>query len=385
MRGRGWVLLAVATSVVVGFTYAGHAGVAPLIASEFGLDDVQLGLIATALYLAAAATMLVGSHVPDRYPARDVNALALVLVILGNAGLAAAPSYPVLLVARAVGGVGSAFALLGGLRYIARRYGEDRPHFAHGLYGSGFPLGSAVALWMTPAVGSFAGWRSAYWVATVAMIVVLLAWLRVRQVPPMARPGNFLDATRSLNAWWTSVQHAAGFGLALAAGTWIAVFIFREFSLPLEASGLLGSLLLLVAAAARPVGGYVLARHILRSLTVMRLAQVACLAGLALLILPDRPLALALAGAVLVGFGGGVGYSAVMNTGAASLPTAPGAAQGVTSLGGLVSALAGAPAMGYAIQTWGWGAAWAILAAISVVALAVTFVMKGEEELHAGS
>ena len=36
--------------------------------------------------------------------------------------------------------------------------------------------------------------------------------------------------------------------------------------------------------------------------------------------------------------------------------------------------------MGYAIQTWGFSAAWLLLAAISAVALAGTFVMRGEEQ-----
>ena len=37
--------------------------------------------------------------------------------------------------------------------------------------------------------------------------------------------------------------------------------------------------------------------------------------------------------------------------------------------------------MGYAIQTWGFSQAWLILGAISLAALLVTFVMRGEEDL----
>ncbi len=117
----------------------------------------------------------------------------------------------------------------------------------------------------------------------------------------------------------------------------------------------------------------------------MRLAQVSIISGIALLAFPERPLAVAMVGAVAVGFGGGAPYAAVFNTAAASLRSAPSAAQGLTGLGGLVGTLAGAPAMGYAIQSWGFSSAWLILGLLSIAALAVTFVMRGEEQLVSDS
>ena len=66
---------------------------------------------------------------------------------------------------------------------------------------------------------------------------------------------NMRDALRCANCWWTSLQHAAGFGMGIASGTWITVYLLREFGLPLELSGLLGSLLLVLAVLARPLGG----------------------------------------------------------------------------------------------------------------------------------
>jgi len=375
------VALAVATATAIGFTYAAQAPLVPPIAAELGLDDLGAGLIATALFLAASATMLVRGDVADRHPPKRAVTAGLVLAVAGNFGTAVAPDQLTLLFARAVGGVGAGFGFLGGLRYVARRYGDERSHFGQGLYGAGFPLGSAIALWVMPALALSFGWRGAFHVTSAAMAAVLLVWLLTPTVPALSRPGTMADAARCRNCWWTSAQHAAGFGLALAAGSWITVYLLREFGLPLETSGLLGSMLLVLAVIARPVGGYLLSRRHLGSLAVMRLAQACILAGIALLALPGRPLAAALLGAAAVGFGGGVPYAAVFNTAAASLRSAPSAAQGLTALGGLVSALAAAPAMGYAVQTWGFSAAWLILGAISVGALAITFVMRGEEDL----
>lgn len=383
VRHRAVIGTAVATSTLVGWSYAGYAPVAPLIAGDLLLDDVQLGLLATALYLSAGIPMLFFGDVADRHPPKAVNLWGAILVVTGTIGAGVAPGYGPLLAARALSGVGAGLGLLGGLRYVGLSYGGRRAHLGTGLFGGGFPLGSAIALWTVPPLAAATDWRTAFLVTAAVMMPIVVLWLRVPEVPHVRRPGNMLDAARDGNCWWTFAQHAAGFGLVLAAGAWVTVFLVREFGLPLELSGLLGSLLLVTAVLARPLGGYLVSRHLLGTLGVMRLAQLVVLAGIALLVLPGRPLAAALLGAVCVGFGGGIPYAAVFNTAAASLPRSPAAAQGLTALGGLVSALVAAPAMGYAIQTWGFAPAWLMLGAISIVALAGTFAMRGEEHFIA--
>lgn len=374
-----------ATSTLVGWSYAGYASVAVVIAADLQLDDVQLGLIATALYLAAGIPMLFFGDASDRFGPKAVNTWGIVLVVVGTIGMALAPTYALVLVARAVNGIGSGLGLLGGLRYVGRRYEGESSHLGTGLYGGGFPLGSAIALWTVPPLAAVTDWRTAFLITAAVMSIIVVLWLRVPAVPRLARPGNMFAAVRDGNCWWTFVQHAAGFGLVLAAGAWISVFLIREYDLPLAVSGVLGSLLLLTAFLSRPFGGLLVSRHILSTLMVMRFAQLIVLAGVALLVLPDRPLPLAVLGAIAIGLGGGIPYAAVFNTAAASLPRAPAAAQGLTALGGLVSALIAAPAMGYAIQTWGFSSAWLLLGSVSVVALCGTFVMRGEEQFAGAS
>jgi NNP family nitrate/nitrite transporter-like MFS transporter len=159
------------------------------------------------------------------------------------------------------------------------------------------------------------------------------------------------------------------------------VYLLREFDLPLELSGLLGSVLLVLAVLARPLGGLLLARERMPTRRVMRIGDLAIVAGVVLLAIPGRPLAVALCGTILVGIGVGLPYSAVFNTAAASLPAAPGAAQGLAAIGGTAGVIVGAPAMGYAVQTFGFWAAWVFVGAVSAIAFVGTAFMRGEEEL----
>jgi predicted MFS family arabinose efflux permease len=369
-------------AIAFGFTYSDHAPLIPLVSAEFRLDDLGAGLLSTALFTSYMGTTLLTTGLSERLGPKRVVGAGLAVSAAGTAVFALAPGYPVALAAKAVQGIGSALAFVAAARYLAGLYEERRNHFALGLYGGGFPLGSAMALVvMPPLAAAFGGWRGAFGAEAAFVAAVALAWWRAPAVPRVARPGNIRDALRCANCWWTSLQHAAGFGLAIASGTWITVYLLREFHLPLELSGLLGSLLLVLAVLARPLGGLLLARERMPTRRVMRIGDLAIVAGVALLAVPDRPLAVALVGAILVGIGVGLPYSAVFNTAAASLPGAPGAAQGLAAIGGTAGVIVGAPAMGYAVQTFGFWAAWLFVGGVSAVAFVGTAFMRGEEEL----
>jgi len=325
--------------------------------------------------------MLIGGGLADRYGAKRMVGIGLAIGCAGNLGFAVSPNYQWLLASKGIGGLASGFAFLAGVRYIASLYRGGRSHIGQGLYGGGYPLGSALGVWSMAPLATAYGWRVAILVATALIAAVAVAWLFAPDVPRMPATGWLADALRCANCWLTSLQHAAGFGLSLAAGTWITVYLLREFALPLETSGAFGSLLLIVAVIARPLGGYVIAREMLTTKQMMRIAQLSILLGVFLLAIAGRPLPVAIAGALLVGLGVGLPYAAVFNTAGASLPIAPGASQGLTAVGGTAGALILAPLIGYAVERAGFSAAWALLGCVSLAALASSFALRGEEEL----
>src|SRR5688500_10409259 len=166
-----------------------------------------------------AATLLT-TGLADRIGPKRMVAGGLAVSAAGTVLFAAAPVYWVALAAKAAQGVGSALAFVAAARYIAGLYGERRNHFALGLYGGGFPLGSAVALLAMPALASaLGGWRGAFWAEAALTAAAAAVWATAPPVPPVARSGSIRDALRCPNCWWTSLQHAAGFGLAIASGT----------------------------------------------------------------------------------------------------------------------------------------------------------------------
>src|SRR5438309_9884961 len=255
MRAAGLTLVS-ASAVGFGFTYADQAAVVPLLAAELGLSDLQIGLLSAAVFASYIALTLVTSGLRDRVGPKPVIAAGIAASALGTALFGIGPTFAVLIVAKLIQGVGSALAFVAAARYIAGLYGADRPYFGLGLYGAGYPLGSALALVAMPQIATIlGGWRPSFGLEALLLAGLFAIWLRAPSVSGVRREGSMLDALRCANCWLVSLQHAAGFGLAIAAGSWITVFLLREFSLPLALSGVLGSILLFVAVLTRPLGG----------------------------------------------------------------------------------------------------------------------------------
>jgi predicted MFS family arabinose efflux permease len=380
---RKGVALLVACAWAIGFTYSDHAPLIPLLSVGLGIDEVQAGLLSTALFGTYLVGTLVTTGLPDRYGPKRVVGVGLAFAVAGSLTLALAPSFEVAVLAKVLYGVATALLFAAGNRYIPGLYAGARAHVAVGLYGAGFPAGSALALIVMPWLATWFGdWRAAFGAEAVGIGAIAVAWLAAPSVAAIPRRGSIRDALRCANCWWTGVQHA-GFGIAISSGAWITLFLVREFDLALTASGLLGSTLLAVATCARPLGGFVVAHGWIRTRSAMALANVLLIAGLALLVVPGRPLGLALLGTVAIGLGAGLPFASIFNTAAASLRSAPAAAQGLPTIIGCLVVAAAAPAMGYAVRTIGFGAAWVFVLTIAALALLATTVVRGEEELSA--
>ena len=218
------VALLTLSAVAFGFTYSDHAPLIPLVSADFRLDDLGAGLLSTALFSSYMLTTLITTGLAERIGPKRMVGAGLAVSAAGTIVFAASPSYAVAFVAKMIQGIGSALAFVAAARYLAGLYGERRNHFALGLYGGGFPLGSAVALVaMPPLAAVLGGWRGAFWAEAAFVGAAAILWWLAPSVPRVTRPGTIRDALRCPNCWLASLQHAAGFGLAIASGTWITV------------------------------------------------------------------------------------------------------------------------------------------------------------------
>ena len=178
----------------------------PMIGKEFSLSAVALGWVLTAYTLAAAMFLVPFGRLADLVGRKRIFALGIVVNIAGTVLAALAPSGFVLILSRAVQGVGAAMIFGTGVAILTSVYPPGERGHALGLNVTAVYTGGSLG----PVLGGFLvhawGWRSVFWVTVpIAALALLLTLTRLEGEWADARGEGF------------DLPGAAVFGLGLVS------------------------------------------------------------------------------------------------------------------------------------------------------------------------
>lgn len=358
------------------------------IRADLGIGAAEAGAIATAFFIGGASTMLFGGLIADRIGTKPAVTAGFLLVVVSNLGIGlASPTYEALLAWRVLGGLGGGFSFAAGAAYTRSIFDDRGRHFAQGLYGAAFLLGSSLVLVTIPwLAGPDGDWRTAFTISAGLVAASWLAWALLAPIEPTPiRQGGagaaFLRAVRERNTILLALCHMCGFGMAMVVGTWVTLYLVDTFGLAVATAGVLGSIGLVLGIVGRVSGGGILEAgvapiRLIRGALLAAAAGLACL-GFATYLAAPAGLVLAMAAIVATGLGVGLPYAAVFNGAAASVPDSPASAQAIVGVGGLLIAIVGPPLVGGLLDaTGGFGAGFLVLAAVVVVVLGLTTLLR---------
>jgi hypothetical protein len=149
-----------------------NAAISPALASEFGLDATDTGLLASVYFLVFGLAQIPIGVVLDRLGPRRVQAVLLVIAAGGATLFGNASSFPELAAARAMIGLGVAGSLMAGLKAIVTWFPRERVALANGwmiMLGS---LGAVTATAPVDWLQNYLGWRSLFEILTIGTFVV---------------------------------------------------------------------------------------------------------------------------------------------------------------------------------------------------------------------
>jgi EmrB/QacA subfamily drug resistance transporter len=178
---RPWILLVTILGSSLAFVDGTVVNVA-LPALQRGLDatvaDVQWVVEAYALFF--SALLLVGGSLGDRFGRRRLYAIGMAVFAGASALCGLAGSIRLLVLARAIQGIGAALLVPGSLAIIAASFPEKERGRAIGAWSGWSAMTTAVG----PVLGGWlidhAGWRSAFFVnPPIALTALLLLFWRV--------------------------------------------------------------------------------------------------------------------------------------------------------------------------------------------------------------
>lgn len=271
------------------------------------VSAVQLTL---SCYMAGyAVSMFAAGVLADRFDARALQALGLVLFALGGVLAAAAPTVAVLGVARFIQAVGGTSATVLCRLVIQRRYPADtRLHLLTSL---------SIVIAATPALSPFFGsalvqvapWRALF--LGLAAVGVVLAAAFLRLVPPAPPATPVAPSPRAIGRGIAEALARRGFHrhAVVISLAWMGYFLFIEQSAfvlqELHGATEIEYGLLLIVPALGYIGGSVVIRRATRARTAVRLCTIGSALGggmLVVLAAAGVPTATAVVVPLAVGF-----------------------------------------------------------------------------------
>jgi len=326
--------------------YTNHAPMVPALRAEFGFNQASAGLLTTGIFLTHALMQVPGGRLADRLGPMRVLTAALAWVAVGSFAIAFAGAYWQLLFWKTFAGLGTGACFTAGARYLVSVFEGRDLHIAQGFYGGSILLGSGFVIFAIPQlIGGF-GWRGAFLGSTAVAVGAAILWLAAapRPIHTMKHAGSLAEVARSPELWSLGVLQMASFGLVIVVGTWITTLLKSVFQMPVQQAGLMGSLVLLLGIATRPLGGWL--AHRLRMATLLRTALLLNAAACAALAW-GHSIWLTFVAVVALGAGCGLPYAVIFNRAAGLFPGRAGAAMGLVNMIGILMILLGAPVVGY--------------------------------------
>ena len=157
-----------------------NALIAGHLTADLGLGAAELGVLTSVFFLSLAAVQLPLGILLDRYGPKQVQITLLPIAAFGALLFGSANSFPTLMIARALIGIGVAGSLMSGLKAIVLWFPQERIPLANGCFITIGALGAVTATAPAEALLATLGWRGLFELLAItsaasAVLIYLLA------------------------------------------------------------------------------------------------------------------------------------------------------------------------------------------------------------------
>lgn len=167
----------------------------PFIAESFGISKFHLGLLSLVNLVVFAVASLASGPIADRFGPRRVIFGGVFIWAVATIGSALATSFPVLLVFRALVGVGEGAYGPSAIILLCAAADPKAQGRSLGIYNAGMAVGGSMGLFLGAILAPSIGWRGVFWIAGAPSL--LLALLTVFVAAPSRLPRPHVQPTRA--------------------------------------------------------------------------------------------------------------------------------------------------------------------------------------------
>jgi MFS family permease len=207
-----------------------NAVMAAPLATELGLGADDLGLLTSVYFLTFAAAQIPIGILLDRYGPRRVQSVLLVIAAVGSTLFAVSEHFWMLLVGRALIGLGVASAMTAGLKALILWFPGNRVPFLNGLMVMLGALGAVTATLPADLLLDWIGWRELFGLfAALTAASAVMIYLIVPEATPAASgavPLGLRKVYADPRFWRVAPLSACCIGTAWALqGLWAAQWL----------------------------------------------------------------------------------------------------------------------------------------------------------------
>jgi EmrB/QacA subfamily drug resistance transporter len=216
----------------------------PTLGRVLDTDLSLLQWVISGYMLAQAAVIPLSGWLSDRYGAKRVYLISLVLFTLGSAVCGLAISAPMLITTRILQGMGGGMLMPIGMAVLYRLTPPERRGEIFGYFGIPIMVAPALGPLLSGYLLQYADWRLIFLINVPVGIAALVIGLKVLPRIPAGRSAGSLDSlgfvlgplafaaisfgvNQSTYAGWTSPATLGGIGVGLVA---LALFVWRELT-----------------------------------------------------------------------------------------------------------------------------------------------------------
>ncbi|HKZ04478.1 MAG TPA: MFS transporter [Methylomirabilota bacterium] len=229
-----------------------------LILTDLRISDSQGGLLQSIFIVTYALACPLAGALGDRLNRMALAAIGIFVWSVATVGSGLATTYMLLVLARALTGVGEAGYGVVTPPLLSDCYPPERRARAMGIFYAAIPVGSALGYIVGGVIGEHYGWRNAFFVAGapgVALAFLLLLLPEPRRgtydagpARPAGGPGTFFRALGARPSYWVNTVSQIIYTFAMGGlATWAPAYFVRERGIPLAVATSTFGLLLVVA------------------------------------------------------------------------------------------------------------------------------------------
>jgi len=247
---------------------------APFIQKEWGLTDVQSGLLMSVVYWSIVAFVFPVSILVDRWSRKKTIGVMALLWTAATVVCAFTKTFPQLLAARAGIGIGEAGYAPAGTAMLSGLFPPEKRSRMMGLWNISIPLGIAVGIGLGGFIATHWGWRHAFGLVAIPGAIVAILFFFVKdyktvelvktddscKTGPSKVKMSKMDIFREFIHTPSLILTNIGFIGCIFANNaiifWMPTYFHRTTGMSISEAGMKTSGIMILALIGLPLGGW---------------------------------------------------------------------------------------------------------------------------------